>query len=127
MKPEDHFTFWHFDSSAAQDGEDIKDAFKSHFEAVAAQLTEMERRDVVVEAVWIFQMCGELVGELDRVLALCDEGRKEKDAHAGPRRPTALYDLPLVQAWTRNLYGALVWMWGLAVVAPMDGKAERTA
>lgn len=74
----------------------------------------------------IFNLCGGLVIELDRVFGLHSEGKMEKEIQAGVGRPTARHDLLLVQTWMRKLFGALVWMWGLVVVAPVDGKAESS-
>lgn len=56
-------TFWQFDDD--QDGMDIKTIFKTRFSTLAAELTDLERQDVVEEAVEIFKICGGIVEELD--------------------------------------------------------------
>lgn len=60
-------TFWQFDGD--QDGTDVKTIFKSRFETLAAELTDLERQDVVEEAVEIFKICVGIVEELDVAFA----------------------------------------------------------
>lgn len=109
VSPEDCLTFWHFDGD--QDGEDIKDDFKARYEVAAAQLTEMERQDVVEEAVEIFKLCARIVEDLDLAFA----AKEEKE-----RSPAlTLMNLPLFSALTSQLYGILVWTWAL-VLAPLS-------
>ena len=111
LTAEDCLTFWHFDGK--DDSEDIKNEFKSRFDAVAAQLTETERQDVIEEAVEIFKLCGRIVEELD--LAFCTS--------RSSLALLALLSMPLVSGVTSQLFGILAWMWGL-VSGPID-KAQR--
>ena len=56
--------FWSFDS--LNDGDNIKEDFKTRFDEIAAaQLKAAERADVVDEAVRIFAMCADMVDWLD--------------------------------------------------------------
>ena len=60
---DERLQFWHFDSP--NDGDDIKEDFKTRFETAAAQLTVSERVDVVDESVRIFAICHNMVDWLD--------------------------------------------------------------
>jgi hypothetical protein len=112
----DCLTFWSFDGE--DDGEDLKDEFKAKFDALSSELSEEERQDVIVEAVEIFKICGRVVEDLDREFAATEVIRR------GPFEPlSALLTLPPVSVLTSQLYGILVWVWGL-VLAPVS-KGQR--
>ena len=102
---EECLTFWHFDGD--QDGEDIKNDFKTRFEAVAAQLSKEERQDVVDEAVEVFKMCGVIVEDLDQAFA--DQAGKEERG--------AIMPSSMVLSMTEQLYGILTWICGLVWAA----------
>jgi heme oxygenase len=102
---EECLTFWHFDGD--RDGEDIKDKFKARFEAVAAQLSEREKAQIVEEAVEVFQICGTVVEHLDRVF---DAGADEKQENNNKReqdKPVSywspLLSLPFLASLTSQL------------------------
>lgn len=59
-------SFWHF--SGSHDGEDIKAEFKLRLEAAEILFTPDERVDVIEEAKKIFQLCAEVVYELDDMI-----------------------------------------------------------
>ncbi|KAF1359609.1 heme oxygenase-like protein [Lizonia empirigonia] len=59
-------SFWHF--PGAHDGEDIKAEFKARLEGAEALFTPDERVDVIEEAKNIFQLCAEIVYELDDII-----------------------------------------------------------
>lgn len=59
-------SFWHF--PGAYDGEDIKAEFKLSLEEAEHLLTDDQRVDVIEEAKNIFQLCAEVVYELDDML-----------------------------------------------------------
>lgn len=98
---EECLTFWHFDGD--QDGEDIKNDFKARFEAVASQLGDEERQDVVDEAVEIFKMCAVIVEDLDRAFA----GQAAKEGRGSIMPSSAALFM------TEQLYGILTWICGL--------------
>ena len=56
-------SFWHF--PGLHDGEDIKAEFKLRLEEAEQLFTDDQRIDVIEEAKNIFQLCAELVFELD--------------------------------------------------------------
>jgi len=58
------FSFLSFDGDA--DGEDIKAEFKSRLAVADTLLTQQEKQDVIETADGLFELCIELVGELDR-------------------------------------------------------------
>ena len=61
-------SFFHFEG--LQDGEDIKQDFKSRLSKAEALLTAEERQDIVREAQDIFRHCVLLVEELDDMMAI---------------------------------------------------------
>lgn len=63
-------SFWHF--PGAHDGEDIKAEFKARLEGAEALFTPDERVDVIEEAKNIFQLCAEIVSELDDIVGSTD-------------------------------------------------------
>lgn len=110
----DCLTFWSFDGE--DDGEDLKDEFKAKFDALSSELSEEERQDLILEAVEIFKMCGKVVKDLDREFAAT------RVIRSGAFE-SLLLNLPLVSVLTSQLYGILVWVWGL-VLGPVS-KGQR--
>lgn len=56
-------SFWEFDGD--QDGEDIKKAFKKHFEVASQSLTRGERQELIRESVRVFEVCEAMIKVLD--------------------------------------------------------------
>ncbi|KAF7510446.1 hypothetical protein GJ744_006725 [Endocarpon pusillum] len=102
---EECLSFWHFDGD--QGGEDIKNDFKTRFQAVAAQMSKEERQDVVSEAVEIFKMCDLMVEDLDQAFA--DQYGKEERRSVTPSSTASFM--------TEQLYGILTWICGLVWAA----------
>jgi Heme oxygenase len=113
----DCLTFWSFDGE--DDGEDLKDKFKAKFDALSSELSEEERQDVILEAVEIFKMCGKVVEGLDREFAATRVIRS-----GAFESLSALLTLPHVLVLTSQLYGVLVWVWGLVLGPVSKGQRE---
>ena len=81
-------SFWEFDGGE-EDGEDVKVEFVRRFEEASVLLSERERREVVVEAGRVFEVCEMVVGVLE---AFTEElgASREVDERAGMRKEALL-------------------------------------